>query len=97
MIKFCSGDQDSVVPLLGSQTLVRELAHDLQLKVTVPYGAWFHKGQVIQLYVFPISYKTDKYMPTYNININGVFHMDCKTCLDKGIINININGIRYYS
>ncbi|KAK1384384.1 hypothetical protein POM88_022119 [Heracleum sosnowskyi] len=41
-----SGDQDSVVPLLGSRTLVRELAHDMQFKVTVPYGAWFHKGQV---------------------------------------------------
>ncbi|KAK7841296.1 serine carboxypeptidase-like 42, partial [Quercus suber] len=41
-----SGDQDSVVPLLGSRTLVRELAHDLKFKVTVPYGAWFHKGQV---------------------------------------------------
>ncbi|XAR62438.1 Carboxypeptidase D [Bertholletia excelsa] len=41
-----SGDQDSVVPLLGSRTLVRELAHDLHFKVTVPYGAWFHKGQV---------------------------------------------------
>lgn len=42
----CSGDQDSVVPLLGSRTLVRELAHDMKLKTTVPYGAWFHKGQV---------------------------------------------------
>ncbi|KAF3445558.1 hypothetical protein FNV43_RR10734 [Rhamnella rubrinervis] len=41
-----SGDQDSVVPLLGSRTLVRELAHELNYKVTVPYGAWFHKGQV---------------------------------------------------
>ncbi|KMT19451.1 hypothetical protein BVRB_1g010810 [Beta vulgaris subsp. vulgaris] len=41
-----SGDQDSVVPLLGSRTLVRELAHDLKFKATVPYGAWFHKGQV---------------------------------------------------
>ncbi|KAA0058884.1 serine carboxypeptidase-like 42 [Cucumis melo var. makuwa] len=41
-----SGDEDSVVPLLGSRTLVRELALDLKLKVTVPYGAWFHKGQV---------------------------------------------------
>ncbi|PHT50479.1 Serine carboxypeptidase-like 41 [Capsicum baccatum] len=42
-----SGDQDSVVPLLGSRTLVRELAHDMGFKITVPYGAWFHKGQVI--------------------------------------------------
>lgn len=41
-----SGDQDSVVPLLGSRTLVRELAHDLGFKITVPYGAWFHKRQV---------------------------------------------------
>ncbi|KAL2318354.1 hypothetical protein Fmac_032230 [Flemingia macrophylla] len=41
-----SGDQDSVVPLLGSRTLVRELAHELQFRITVPYGAWFHKGQV---------------------------------------------------
>ncbi|XP_042373888.1 serine carboxypeptidase-like 42 isoform X2 [Zingiber officinale] len=41
-----SGDQDSVVPLLGSRTLVRELAHDLQFGVTVPYSVWFYKGQV---------------------------------------------------
>ncbi|XP_019190427.1 PREDICTED: serine carboxypeptidase-like 42 [Ipomoea nil] len=41
-----SGDQDSVVPLLGSRTLVRELAHDMGFKVTVPYGAWFHRKQV---------------------------------------------------
>ncbi|KAJ3703929.1 hypothetical protein LUZ61_007634 [Rhynchospora tenuis] len=41
-----SGDQDSVVPLLGSRTLVRELAHDMKLRVTVPYGAWFDRGQV---------------------------------------------------
>lgn len=41
-----SGDQDSVVPLLGSRTLIRELAQELKFKVTVPYGAWFHKGQV---------------------------------------------------
>ncbi|BBH08798.1 serine carboxypeptidase-like 42 [Prunus dulcis] len=41
-----SGDQDSVVPLLGSRTLIRELAHDLKFQITVPYGVWFHKGQV---------------------------------------------------
>ncbi|KAF5184019.1 Serine carboxypeptidase-like [Thalictrum thalictroides] len=41
-----SGDQDSVVPLLGSRTLVRDLAQDLNFKITVPYGAWFHKKQV---------------------------------------------------
>ncbi|PKI57485.1 hypothetical protein CRG98_022136 [Punica granatum] len=41
-----SGDQDSVVPLLGTRTLVRELAHDLKFGISVPYGAWFHKGQV---------------------------------------------------
>ncbi|KAI3835022.1 hypothetical protein MKX03_007315 [Papaver bracteatum] len=41
-----SGDQDSVVPLLGSRTLVRELAQDLNFKITLPYSAWFHKKQV---------------------------------------------------
>ncbi|KAL0908240.1 hypothetical protein M5K25_022725 [Dendrobium thyrsiflorum] len=41
-----SGDQDSVVPLLSSRTLVRELAHDMRFVVTLPYTAWFHKGQV---------------------------------------------------
>ncbi|KAJ8762898.1 hypothetical protein K2173_023027 [Erythroxylum novogranatense] len=41
-----SGDQDSVVPLLGSRTLVRELAEDMKLEITVPYGSWFHKQQV---------------------------------------------------
>ncbi|KAL6504493.1 hypothetical protein OROGR_026416 [Orobanche gracilis] len=40
-----SGDQDSVVPLLGTRTIVRELAHDLKFNISVPYGAWFHKGQ----------------------------------------------------
>ncbi|CAI0625463.1 unnamed protein product [Linum tenue] len=41
-----SGDQDSVVPLMGSRTLVRQLADDLKFKVTVPYSTWFHKNQV---------------------------------------------------
>ncbi|KAG7533142.1 Alpha/Beta hydrolase fold [Arabidopsis thaliana x Arabidopsis arenosa] len=41
-----SGDQDSVVPFLGTRTVVRELANDLNFKTTVPYGAWFHKRQV---------------------------------------------------
>jgi len=46
MLNDLSGDQDSVVPLLGSRTLIRELANELHFKITVPYGAWFHKGQV---------------------------------------------------
>ncbi|CAE5980325.1 unnamed protein product [Arabidopsis arenosa] len=41
-----SGDQDSVIPLQSSRTLVRELAQDLNFKTTVPYGAWFHKEQI---------------------------------------------------
>ncbi|GFP80207.1 serine carboxypeptidase-like 42 [Phtheirospermum japonicum] len=41
-----SGDQDSVVPLAGSRTIARELAHGLKFNISVPYGAWFHKGQV---------------------------------------------------
>ncbi|KAL1193114.1 Serine carboxypeptidase-like 42 [Cardamine amara subsp. amara] len=41
-----SGDQDSVIPLTSSRTLVQEIAKDLNLKTTVPYRAWFHKDQV---------------------------------------------------
>lgn len=41
-----SGDQDSVVPLMGSRTNVRHLATDLKLSVRVPYRAWYHQGQV---------------------------------------------------
>ncbi|CAL5203989.1 unnamed protein product [Lathyrus oleraceus] len=41
-----SGDQDTVIPLIGSRTLVRELADDLKFKITDPYRVWFHKGQV---------------------------------------------------
>ncbi|CAI9103958.1 OLC1v1002557C1 [Oldenlandia corymbosa var. corymbosa] len=41
-----SGDQDSVVPLIGTRTLMRELAKDLNLKIAVDYRTWFHKDQV---------------------------------------------------
>ncbi|KAL0875262.1 hypothetical protein Bca101_024967 [Brassica carinata] len=44
-----SGDQDSVVPLLGSRTLVRELAHDLNFSTTLPYRPWFPKDQASSL------------------------------------------------
>ncbi|MQM02835.1 hypothetical protein Taro_035605 [Colocasia esculenta] len=41
-----SGDQDSVIPLTGSRTLVQQLAHELGLKTTVPYRVWFEGKQV---------------------------------------------------
>jgi serine carboxypeptidase-like clade 2 len=43
---FCSGDQDSVIPLTGSRTLVQNLAHDMGLKTTTPYRVWFEGQQV---------------------------------------------------
>ena len=43
---FCSGDQDSVVPLTGTRTLVNGLAKDLELNTTVPYRNWFEGRQV---------------------------------------------------
>ncbi|KAL9282038.1 Serine carboxypeptidase-like 41 [Arabidopsis thaliana] len=45
-VRIFSGDQDSVVPFLGTRTIVGELANDLNFKTTVPYGVWFHKRQV---------------------------------------------------
>ncbi|CAL0319467.1 unnamed protein product [Lupinus luteus] len=41
-----SGDQDAVVPLSGTRTLIRELAQELKFNISVPYGAWFHDHQV---------------------------------------------------
>ncbi|KAJ1436040.1 Serine carboxypeptidase, serine active site [Sesbania bispinosa] len=41
-----SGDQDSVVPFIGTRRLVDKLAKRLGLKTTVPYSAWFVGKQV---------------------------------------------------
>ncbi|KAM0934825.1 putative carboxypeptidase D [Dioscorea sansibarensis] len=41
-----SGDQDSVIPLTGSRTLVDKLAKELGLNTTVPYRVWFEGQQV---------------------------------------------------
>ncbi|XP_037477665.1 serine carboxypeptidase-like 45 isoform X3 [Triticum dicoccoides] len=41
-----SGDQDSVIPLTGSRTLVHRLAKRLRLNATVPYRVWFQGKQV---------------------------------------------------
>jgi len=43
---ICSGDQDSVIPLTGSRTLVSRLASRLRLNTTAPYRAWFQGKQV---------------------------------------------------
>lgn len=50
---FCShysGDQDSVIPLTGSRTLVHKLARQLALKTTIPYRVWFEGHQVYNKY-----------------------------------------------
>ncbi|KAJ8449518.1 hypothetical protein Cgig2_005540 [Carnegiea gigantea] len=41
-----SGDQDSVIPLTGSRTLLHRLAKELKLNTTVPYRVWFAGQQV---------------------------------------------------
>lgn len=41
-----SGDEDAVIPLLGSRTLVNKLAKALRLNNTLPYSPWFHNEQV---------------------------------------------------
>lgn len=46
MNRFRSGDQDSVIPLTGSRTLVQNLARDMGLKTTTPYRVWFEGQQV---------------------------------------------------
>ncbi|XVF54764.1 hypothetical protein PTKIN_Ptkin05aG0208100 [Pterospermum kingtungense] len=44
-----SGDQDSVIPLTGSRTLVGALANELGLETTVPYRVWFQGKQVLSI------------------------------------------------
>ncbi|KAL2959346.1 hypothetical protein AAZX31_18G262600 [Glycine max] len=56
-----SGDQDSVIPLTGSRTLVHKLAKELGLNTTVPYRVWFEKQQVggwTQVYGNILSFAT---------------------------------------
>ncbi|XWS54067.1 hypothetical protein CRYUN_Cryun10bG0057200 [Craigia yunnanensis] len=56
-----SGDQDSVIPLTGSRTLVNRLAKELGLKTTVPYRVWFEGQQVggwTQVYGNILSFAT---------------------------------------
>jgi hypothetical protein len=38
----------SILPLLGFRTLVKELAQDVDFKITVSHETWFHKGQVLK-------------------------------------------------
>ncbi|KAJ1417843.1 Serine carboxypeptidase, serine active site [Sesbania bispinosa] len=56
-----SGDQDSVIPLTGSRTLVQKLARKLGLNTTVPYRVWFEGQQVggwTQVYDNILSFAT---------------------------------------
>ncbi|GMP82203.1 hypothetical protein CsSME_00036621 [Camellia sinensis var. sinensis] len=56
-----SGDQDSVIPLIGSRTLVHGLAEEIGLKTTVPYRVWFAGMQVggwTQVYDDVLSFAT---------------------------------------
>ncbi|ONK57896.1 uncharacterized protein A4U43_C09F5370 [Asparagus officinalis] len=43
-----SGDQDSVIPLTGSRTLVQRLAKELGMSTTVPYKVWFEGKQILK-------------------------------------------------
>ncbi|KAE8023772.1 hypothetical protein FH972_009436 [Carpinus fangiana] len=56
-----SGDQDSVIPLIGSRKLVHGLADELGLKTSVPYRVWFEGQQVggwTQVYGNILSFAT---------------------------------------
>ncbi|KAG6477220.1 hypothetical protein ZIOFF_066472 [Zingiber officinale] len=56
-----SGDQDSVIPLTGSRTLVQRLANEIGMKTTVPYRVWFEGEQVggwTQVYGNILSFAT---------------------------------------
>ncbi|RXH92267.1 hypothetical protein DVH24_033163 [Malus domestica] len=55
------GDQDSIIPLTSTRTLVNGLAEDLGLQTNVPYRVWFEEKQVVgrtQVYSDALSYAT---------------------------------------
>ncbi|XP_058763478.1 serine carboxypeptidase-like 45 [Vicia villosa] len=41
-----SGDSDSVIPFMGTRSLIREMAEDFGFRTTRDYQAWFQDGQV---------------------------------------------------
>jgi serine carboxypeptidase-like clade 2 len=49
-MKCDSGDQDSVVPFISTRTLIKGLAKELGLKVTVPYRVWL-EGNHVNLFI----------------------------------------------
>ncbi|XP_031387575.1 serine carboxypeptidase-like 45 isoform X2 [Punica granatum] len=56
-----SGDQDSVIPLTGSRTLIHGLAEELGLNATTAYRVWFEGQQVggwTQVYGNVLSFAT---------------------------------------
>ncbi|XP_061353077.1 serine carboxypeptidase-like 45 isoform X1 [Gastrolobium bilobum] len=56
-----SGDQDSVIPLIGTRSLVNDLAKEFGLNTTVSYRAWFQARQVAgwtQVYGNMLSFAT---------------------------------------
>ncbi|KAL2320637.1 hypothetical protein Fmac_029606 [Flemingia macrophylla] len=56
-----SGDQDSVIPLISSRSLVNGLAKEIGVNTTVAYRAWFEGKQVAgwtQVYGDILSYAT---------------------------------------
>ncbi|KAE9590161.1 hypothetical protein Lal_00027914 [Lupinus albus] len=56
-----SGDQDSVIPLLGTRSLVNGLAKEFELNTTISYRAWFEGKQVAgwtQVYGNILSFAT---------------------------------------
>ncbi|OAY72444.1 Serine carboxypeptidase-like 45 [Ananas comosus] len=60
-VMIYSGDQDSVIPLTGSRSLVQRLASELGLKTSVPYRVWFEGKQVggwTQVYGEMLSFAT---------------------------------------
>ncbi|KAK9104030.1 hypothetical protein Scep_020874 [Stephania cephalantha] len=60
-VMIYSGDQDSVIPLIGSRKVVQRLAKTLVLNTTVPYRVWFAGKQVggwTQVYGNMLSFAT---------------------------------------
>ncbi|KAF4364605.1 hypothetical protein F8388_015296 [Cannabis sativa] len=72
-----SGDQDSVLPLTGSRTLVTGLAKELGLNTTVAYRAWFETNQVRLAYNIQFCFKISTTTPPTNSIKFSIEHYHC--------------------
>jgi len=77
VIFLCSGDQDSVVPFMGTRSLVNGLAEEIGLKTSEPYRTWFD-GKRVNIYV--LFWWPNRTFKFYLATVFSFLPFDCLGC-----------------